>query len=306
MKKVRVLVFPCGTEIGLEIHNSLKFSRLVKLYGANSIPDHGKFVYRNYIEGVPFFYNRDFVKSIKRIVKEKNIDLIFPAHDGVIVKIVQEKSLHEKIITSPLKTCVICRSKNKTYKYFNSLLRVPKVYLPSDRNITFPVFLKPDIGQGTRGTHIADSYEDLKYYLKKDPTLLILEFLPNREYTVDCFTDRHGVLRFVGPRIRARISYGISVNSYPAENAKFEEIAQIINKNLRFRGVWFYQVKETKEKDLVLMEIAPRVGGSMGLTRNSGINLPLLAVSDALDMDILIHRNSHHVEIDRALITRFK
>ena len=46
MKK-NILVFPCGSEIGLEIYNSVKYSTYFNLIGANSSDDHGKFVYEN-------------------------------------------------------------------------------------------------------------------------------------------------------------------------------------------------------------------------------------------------------------------
>lgn len=307
MNELRVLVFPCGTEIGLEIHSSLKFSNHIELYGANSIPDHARFVYKNYIEGVPFVDKPGFVGAIVKIVKDKKIDLIFPTHDSVVLKLARVKDkLGCRLITSPLKTCEIARSKKKTYEFFVKILRTPKVYQPTDRNITFPVFLKPEVGQGTRGTFKANTKEDVEFYLKKDPTLMILEYLPGKEYTVDCFTDRHKELRFIGPRERTRIVNGISVNSFPIKNPKIEEITKLINDLLEFRGVWFFQVKEAKNGELTLMEIAPRVGGTMGLTRNLGVNLPLLSVFDALDYDIEIIKNKHYVEVERALFSRFK
>ena len=49
-----VLVFPCGSEIGLEVNRALANSTHFKLYGGNSVDDHGKFVYKNYISGIPF------------------------------------------------------------------------------------------------------------------------------------------------------------------------------------------------------------------------------------------------------------
>lgn len=38
--KSKVLVFPCGSEIGLEIHNSLKWSTHIDLWGGSSVNDH--------------------------------------------------------------------------------------------------------------------------------------------------------------------------------------------------------------------------------------------------------------------------
>jgi hypothetical protein len=46
MRNVNVLVFPCGSEIGLELHRSLKDIRFVNLFGASSVSDHGEFVIR--------------------------------------------------------------------------------------------------------------------------------------------------------------------------------------------------------------------------------------------------------------------
>jgi len=44
--KTRILVFPCGSEIGLEIHNSLRFSTHIELFGGSTIANHGKYVYK--------------------------------------------------------------------------------------------------------------------------------------------------------------------------------------------------------------------------------------------------------------------
>ena len=46
MKKV--LVFPCGSEIGLEIERALKFNKDYELIGGSSVNDHGMFEYEKY------------------------------------------------------------------------------------------------------------------------------------------------------------------------------------------------------------------------------------------------------------------
>ena len=40
-----VLVFPAGTEIAMEIHSALKYSRCVRLFGASDEPCHGEMLY---------------------------------------------------------------------------------------------------------------------------------------------------------------------------------------------------------------------------------------------------------------------
>ena len=66
MKKLKILVFPCGSEIGLEIHRSLKYSVHIELLGGSSVEDHGKFVFENYIGKIPFIDDSDFIISVLR------------------------------------------------------------------------------------------------------------------------------------------------------------------------------------------------------------------------------------------------
>ena len=72
-EKIRVLVFPCGSEVGLEIHRSLKYSRHIELYGGNSTDDHGKFVYDKYVGNIPFITDTNFLEHLKKIVIKKKL-----------------------------------------------------------------------------------------------------------------------------------------------------------------------------------------------------------------------------------------
>ena len=300
-----VLVFPCGSEIGLEVNRALAYSKHFTLYGGNSVDDHGKFVYKNYISGIPFIDKPNFIDEINRIVELYKIDFIIPAHDSAVLKMAENQSIIKAtIITSCADTCKVCRSKRVTYEVFQKLIPTPKVYEINEQ-INFPIFLKPDVGQGTKGTYKVNTKEEAIFYFKKDPTLLALEYLPGKEYTVDCFTDKNGQLLFAEGRERIRINNGISVNSKQLNNPKFQDLAEIINQTLSFQGVWFYQVKERANGELVLMEIAPRIAGTMALFRAVGINFIQLSLFDRMGFEVSILNNKLDIEIDRALFARF-
>ncbi len=303
----RILVFPCGSEIGLEIHRALCWNKHFQLIGASSSgSNHGKYVFRDYIEGLPFHDDPGFIQAVNDLVEAVQIDLIFPANDSVQLRLAQaENRLKCDLISSSYETCEICRSKAKTYRAFDGVVNVPRVYQP-DGVENYPVFLKPDRGQGSEGVHLARNKEELDFYLARNPDLLVLENLPGREYTVDCFTDRHGVLRGAFPRLRGRIKWGISVETYPARDPAFLAFAKRINQRLDLRGGWFFQVKEDRHGDLTLMEVASRVAGSMGLTRNLGVNLPLLSIYDRLGLEVDFQVARHDLIMDRALVNRFK
>ena len=300
-----VLIFPCGTEIGLEIHRALKDSIHFNIYGANSCDDHGKFVYKNYIPDVPFFNEDNFISVLNDIIEKYAIDYIIPAHDSALIELIEnQKRLGAIVVTSNVETCRICRSKKLTYDLLCSLIKTPKVYIRSeDKN--YPVFLKPDKGQGSKGTYVATNDEELEFYLKKYPELLILEYLPGSEYTIDCFTTKTGELVFSEGRSRSRISNGISVNSKRVKDPRFIEIAKKINSKISFQGAWFFQLKKRQNGELVLLEVASRIAGTMCLFRTSGINFAQLSLFDKMGLDVDLLFNDFEIEVDRSLTQKF-
>ncbi len=310
-KKYKILVFPCGSEIGLEVYRSLRYSVHIELIGGNSIDDHGKFVYENYIPNIPFISSNNIVQYLKNLVNENQIDAIYPTMDKVIWKLKSnEDQLGCKVISSPPETTEICLSKNETYKFFQNKIKVPKVYNSLEDIENYPVFIKPDVGYGARNILIAEDVKELDYffYKKEKKDYIITEFLPGDEFTVDCFTDKYGKLRFSHARKRNRIKNGISVNTNPVEEdiKIFREIAEVINASLILRGAWFFQLKKNINDELVLLEVAARLGGSSALFRGLGANFALLSVFDAFNIDVDLIENNYRIELDRSLDVKYK
>ena len=303
-----VLIFPAGTEIAFEIHDALKDSKFVKLFGATSVDCHADFVFENCIGGVPFADDPGLIEFLNAITDKYKIDYIYPAHDSALKRLSDERgNLSATVIASPVKTVEICRSKNKTYAFLEGKPYLPKFYKSPDEVPSYPVFIKPSVGQGSEGARIIKNKFHLKEALAEGIEYSICEYLPGEEFTVDCFTDIHGALRAVSPRSRDRIRAGIAVRSHniPLDD-KISAIADDINKSLEFNGAWFFQLKENTNGEYRLMEIAPRIAGTMGLTRSLGINMPLLTLYNFWGYDVDIISNGNNVLLDRAFITRFK
>lgn len=303
-----ILVFPCGSEIALEVHRSLQYSTHFRLIGANSIDDHGRFVFETYNGGLPFVTDPAIIPELRQIIHQYNIDAIYPAMDSVIYHLKsKEKELGCKVIAPEADVTEMCLSKLKTYQRLKGIIPIPNIYQVEDK-FDYPVFLKPEIGYSAHGTKKVNNKTELIQHLQEEPTCLIMDFLPGEEYTVDCFTDRHRKLLFSGVRVRKRISNGISVNTFPfaGNTTEFTQIIEAINATIPMRGAWFTQLKRDKNGNLVLMEIAARFGGSSSLFRAQGVNFASLTLFDAFDYDVSICRNVFQVEMDRALDTIYK
>ena len=278
------------------------------LYGAGSVPDHGEFVFRTCTDDIPFVNEPGFVEKLNQVIDRLHIDYVYPAHDSACLALVREQQrLHAPVVSSPLETVEICRSKNATYRHLEGAEYLPRFYEGPEAVEEYPVFVKPSVGQGAQGARRIDDRAHLEEVLAEGTEYAICEYLPGPEFSVDCFTDRHGVLRFVSPRSRDRIKAGIAVRShFLPEDERIDRIARDLNGRFKFNGAWFFQLKETAEGEYKLMEVSPRIAGTSGLTRNRGVNLPLLTLYNMWGYDVDIIDNHNQLLLDRAFISRFK
>ncbi|MDA7929269.1 ATP-grasp domain-containing protein [Akkermansiaceae bacterium] len=282
----------------------------IELWGGSSVDDHGKFVFKNYIGDLPFFSADDFIQKLNEVIVQNDIDYIYPAMDNVVDFFARfSGELEAEVIGSNSETTNIALSKEKTYKALEDVIRCPRrLQVEELMQGDFPVFLKPEVGYGSIGVLLAKSKSEVIQALEQNPSLMVLEYLPGDEYTVDCFTDYKGKLQFFGARQRCRVARGISVNTVSVgdDMGEFGSIAKAINKTIRFNGAWFFQVKRTQSGELALLEVAPRIAGSMGLHRCKGVNLPLLSVFNQAGREVTALENQYKTVYDRAFYNRVR
>ncbi len=172
MLKKKIAIFPAGTEIGLEIQRSLSYSTHFEVFGFSSIPDHARYVFKNYDESLPYYNSESFLFKLNKLLDKYEIDYLYPAHDDVQLYLTENESrINAKIITSDLNSVRICRSKLSTYKLFNQERFVPEVFSESHIPQEYPVFAKPNIGQGSKGVRLIKSkieFEEALNCEKKD------------------------------------------------------------------------------------------------------------------------------------------
>lgn len=308
-KTVNVLVFPCGSEIALEIHKALSPIRFIHLIGASGGDDHGRFVFDDYIGDVPFFNDPACIVALNEIISEREIDFIFPAHDGVLFELSQARDqLNAPLLTSSLETVRICRYKHETYAALSEFDFIPRTYESADTVDAYPVIVKPSAGSASVGVELVSSKEELVSILAQAKgEQVIVEYLEDDEYTVDCFTDRKGTLQLSSGRVRTRIRAGISVRSSVAPNQDvFAGIAQAVSETLNMRGAWFFQVKQDAHGAYKLLEVASRVAGTMCVSRARGVNIALMAVLDAMGETVRASAQFDDVCVDRAFDNKFK
>lgn len=303
----RILIVPSGTEVGLDIFDSLCRHRDIELFGAESTDNsHAAFVYTEN-RRIPFVHDPDFIRTLNDLIGLNKIDYILPAHDDVQLGLLKNSNMIAcPIISSSLETVSITRYKSKTYGMLRDFMPVPALYNPEDiADNMYPLFVKPDCGQGSQETYKCDDRHSLKAAISRRNDMLVCEYLPGEEITVDCFTDRDAGLLFCSARKRKRIRAGISVRSEPVHIYCVKDYAETISSVLNPFGSWFFQLKE-KDGKWILLEVGARIPGGATYQRMRGVNLPLLSLFEHQRKKISILENKCKMSMDRAFFPRFK
>lgn len=309
--KYNVLVFPCGSEVGLEIFRALRYSTHVNLMGASSADDHGRFVFDNYSGSLPYIFDNQFIPLLNRLINDYKIDVIYPTMDSVSGYLFEHQNqLNCSVLGSSRRASTICLNKVKTYQELEGAVPLPRwSTLHSELN-NFPLFVKPQTGYGSRNTHLASNQQSLTNILElyANTPFVFCEYLPGTEYTIDCFSSKKHDVCYVNVRERKRIRNGISVrtNNSDRQTKELYNYAKIISKKIGLEGAWFFQMKEDSNGHAKLLEVSCRLSGTSTISRAQGVNLPLLSIFQHFGIPVNIEPNNYYCELDRAFENKYQ
>lgn len=121
MKIKKVLFYPGDSDLGLEIINSLKFNKDIKLFSASKNPLKFDFPFHENHFIIPEIFERDYNNKLNKIIELNKIDFVYPAKDEYSIELVKnENNIPAKIISSPLNTWLITTSRSKMFHTFNN------------------------------------------------------------------------------------------------------------------------------------------------------------------------------------------
>lgn len=165
-----------------------------------------------------------------------------------------------------------------------------------------PVVVKPPVSNGMRGVRVLRqqawdvgrflsekpmgleiSLEDLLAILRRGPgwpELLVTEYLPGPEYTVDAF--RGEKVEIALPRLREQIRSGITFRSRTEFHADMAEFTLRAARAIGLRYAFGFQFKLDAAGVPKVLESNPRVQGTMVASVFSGTNVIWMGVKEVL------------------------
>lgn len=264
---------------------------------------------------IPAALEPDFIDEVLKISLQDKIDLILPLVTKELNLFALHKNKFEEhniqIVVSEISNLKIANHKIDLYKKLHEngiivpdflevkrLDELEKFIDILSKNGKIPVTIKPAESNGSRGFRIIDSKIDnwdlffnkkpnstfinknnlIEILSQKDfPPLLLSEYLPGMEYSVDCLA-KNGETLIAVPRSRIRMVEGISVEGMVEKNEEIINYCKAIIKVLQLNGPIGIQVKGSEEGIYKILEINPRLQGSSVSLLGAGYNHSLASV----------------------------
>ncbi len=311
---INVLMTGAGAPGGPGIIKALLQDKLIKLVVCDMDEEaSGRWIYDRFYK-IPSAKDIGFLDEIIRICKYEKIDIIFPLVTQELFLFSKNKSLFKdlgvKVIVSDYSSLEIANDKSKLYQHLKiNDISVPDFEIVNTidnlvmacKNLGYPgksVCIKPSVSNGSRGVRILtesiDEYDLLFNYKpqnmfstltklveilkgKEFPELLVSEYLPGDEFTIDTYVFG-GKSAIVLPRLRSRMSGGISIKGVFENNSQIVNYCEAVISSMDLHGPIGIQVKRASDGSFKILEINPRIQGTSVSAIGAGINLPLLAV----------------------------
>lgn len=268
---------------------------------------------------VPFGDDPAYITQLLKQALDNKINTILPITTRELLPLAQNKKLFEdkgiEVIISPEESIELANNKGSLMEHLNKnnvptakfqVCHTIEEFEGAAYQLGYPekaITFKPTTSNGSRGFRIIDptiNEHHLLFYEKPSntyityskaieilsrksfPELVVMEYLPGDEYSVDCLI-KEGRIQYIIPRKRTQMRAGISVEGEITNNLEIIDYCKRILKLIPLHGPIGIQVKLDQLNTPKILEINPRIQGTSVACIGAGVNLALSAI-DGLDV----------------------
>lgn len=308
-------VFMPGTTACLRANGE----RRIRLIGADMNDDPSILQMFDAYYPVPRGDHPDYTKTLKQICCREKVDILLPIMSVELDALAKERNDFSRIGTlvsvSDPEPLAIANNKLRLLRYLSrqglpcaSFYEVSSVedLKAAARELGYPdkkVCVKATSGSGSRGFRILDdSCSRLELFLHAKPTsawirldemadileeaetfpeLIVMEYLPGTEYTVDLLAD-HGSVMVSCCRKSLNMENSIMLDGEVVENRKVNELCGKLTEMLKLDGNIGFDIREREDGTPLIMECNPRITAGIPVFLEAGVNLPYLNIKRLL------------------------
>ena len=239
---------------------------------------------------VPGTDSPEYVGALLSAVRRHRVGLLVPVPDQDLLALARHREEFEElgctVMIGSEEIVSICQDKART----NALVR--KAGLAAIQSCTleefrrdpfYPCFIKPIHGSAGIGTAIIGTAGQLEAHIGTfGDRMLIQEYVPGQEFTIDVYRSRDGRVRCVVPRQRlivrsGEVEKGITINDKRLIDATLKLSSHLGD----LWGVYCCQCRRMDSGGSPrFFEINPRFGGGAPLSMAAGADLPLYLLQE--------------------------
>lgn len=320
MKSVKVLITGCGAPgIAGTVYSLRKNydQRNIKIIGTDVNKEAvGQHLCDGFYQIAPARDTRKYLNQITEICRKEQIDVFLPLNTLELPILADNLAIFQEIGTRVLVSSkkAIETANNK----FELMQKCEGLGIPVGRfqkvsdfeslkqyavSLGWPhksVVVKPPVSNGSRGVRCITEVKDRKksffeekpnslfssmdelYHILGDrfPELIITEYLPGDEYTIDAL--RVGDHTTVIPRKRSSIRSGITFAGETVNDTEQIEHTRRLSEALDLEHCFGFQFKQDENGQLKILECNPRIQGTMVLSTVAGANIIYSSVKAAM------------------------
>lgn len=265
--------------------------------------------------------SKKYLKKIISICNNEEISIIIPLSISERILFLENiesfNKINVKILSSSIESIKQTEDKTKLFEICkNNGISVPEHYVVDnyidlkEKSILlgYPknkVVVKPINSSGSCGLRILNkkaNYKKLFYNTRADYTeitladlkeiigkkftpLIISEFLPGVEYTVDCL--RYNKQNYAFPRIRTEIKHGLTYKGQMYKNPELIRLSKKIAQLFDLTTVFGFQFKLNSNLEPVIIDCNPRIQGTMIMGTLANANIIAAGVKMLLGEEII-------------------
>ena len=144
----------------------------------------------------------NYILLLLKICEREDVKLLVPSRDGEIKILAKNKRQFDKmgirVVVPSLETVEVCSDKLSFVLFCEENgIRVPRTDIGSR---DFPLFINNRFGQASTDAHKVNNAEELDAYFTLIKHPILQEFIDEREYTIDLFSDFDSNVISVVPR----------------------------------------------------------------------------------------------------------
>ena len=180
MKKIKILITGANGDIAYSIFKIIKKSfKNVLIHGAEINDEWSSKLFYDQLFFLPLANKKEYPGKLHNLIRKNKYDFVIPTNDNELLAIIKSKKLinHQSLLLLSKNIIKIFSDIYKTSIWMkkNNIPFAKTYNLENNKSFSFPIFVKPRIGHGSKNIFIIKNNKELQGLKKLNLKIMIVQ-----------------------------------------------------------------------------------------------------------------------------------